>query len=53
MAMGGVKMTLGGFIANIVTSLDAINAAWATWVVGAVAVGAATKVGPSLVKRFL
>jgi hypothetical protein len=46
-------MTVTDFISNIVDALDVINADWSVWVVGAIAVGAALKVGPRLVKRFM
>lgn len=46
-------MTVGGFIGNIVTALDVINADWSVWVVGAIAIGSALKVAPRLIKRFM
>lgn len=44
---------MGDFVTNIITVLDALNADWLTWVVGAIGIGAALKVGPRLVKRFM
>lgn len=46
-------MTVGGFIANIVTAMDVINSDWSIWVVGSIAVGAALRVAPRLIKRFM
>lgn len=46
-------MTVADFIANIVDALDVINADWSIWVVGSIAVGAALRVAPRLIKRFM
>ena len=44
---------MGDMVTNLVTVLDTLNEDWLTWVVGAIGIGVALRVGPRLVKKFL
>lgn len=46
-------MTMGTFVADVLDALTTIAPDWATWIVGALVLGAAIRIGPRLVKRFM
>lgn len=45
--------TMGTFVTDVVSTLTTLAPDWGTWIVGALILGAAIRIGPRLVKRFM